>query len=173
MCLSSEVSTTAPAPMGTRYPDDVLATILAQRCARRLSPPQHIEAFHDLRRDKIAAVHTLVSSQNPDTEQFFINGQQFDSNRVDVGRGSARRRNGRSSTPLTSSTHSTCTPTLSRWFQSVGSPTKPTATRIPWSSLFTGRSGFGPISDFTGTTIFHCHIMHHEENGMMGVLRIV
>ena len=23
------------------------------------------------------------------------------------------------------------------------------------------------FSDFTGKTVFHCHIMHHEQNGMM------
>lgn len=30
-----------------------------------------------------------------------------------------------------------------------------------------------PFEDFTGKTVFHCHILEHEELGMMGVLEIV
>jgi FtsP/CotA-like multicopper oxidase with cupredoxin domain len=26
-----------------------------------------------------------------------------------------------------------------------------------------------PIKDFTGTTMFHCHILEHEDIGMMGL----
>ena len=30
-----------------------------------------------------------------------------------------------------------------------------------------------PVMDFTGKTVFHCHIVEHEDFGMMGVWRIV
>ncbi|MCL6527276.1 MAG: multicopper oxidase domain-containing protein, partial [Thermaceae bacterium] len=29
-----------------------------------------------------------------------------------------------------------------------------------------------PIRDFPGTTVYHCHIVEHEDRGMMGVLRV-
>ncbi len=29
-----------------------------------------------------------------------------------------------------------------------------------------------PLSDFSGKTVFHCHIAEHEDRGMMGVLKV-
>ncbi|GEM88031.1 hypothetical protein MGR01S_26560 [Meiothermus granaticius NBRC 107808] len=29
-----------------------------------------------------------------------------------------------------------------------------------------------PIRDFPGTTVYHCHIVEHEDRGMMGILRV-
>jgi hypothetical protein len=29
-----------------------------------------------------------------------------------------------------------------------------------------------PLRDFTGRTVFHCHIVEHEDLGMMGVLGV-
>jgi FtsP/CotA-like multicopper oxidase with cupredoxin domain len=56
----------------------------------------------------------------------------------------------------------------------MGNPTKHTATK---DTVVLPAQGEVQIlvhfSDFTGTTVFHCHIMHHEENGIVGVLRIV
>lgn len=30
-----------------------------------------------------------------------------------------------------------------------------------------------PFADFTGKTMFHCHLLEHEELGMMGVVEII
>ena len=30
-----------------------------------------------------------------------------------------------------------------------------------------------PFADFTGKTMFHCHLLEHEELGMMGVVEMV
>ncbi|NJM76750.1 MAG: multicopper oxidase domain-containing protein [Acaryochloridaceae cyanobacterium RU_4_10] len=30
-----------------------------------------------------------------------------------------------------------------------------------------------PFAKFTGTTVLHCHILEHEERGMIGVIEIV
>jgi FtsP/CotA-like multicopper oxidase with cupredoxin domain len=30
-----------------------------------------------------------------------------------------------------------------------------------------------PVLDYTGITVFHCHILEHEDIGMMGVWRLV
>ena len=29
-----------------------------------------------------------------------------------------------------------------------------------------------PLSDFTGKTVYHCHVLEHEDRGMMGVLEV-
>ncbi|MFL9456265.1 multicopper oxidase domain-containing protein [Tolypothrix campylonemoides VB511288_2] len=29
-----------------------------------------------------------------------------------------------------------------------------------------------PFRDFTGKTVFHCHISEHEDRGMMGILEV-
>jgi FtsP/CotA-like multicopper oxidase with cupredoxin domain len=29
-----------------------------------------------------------------------------------------------------------------------------------------------PFHDFTGTAVYHCHILDHEDMGMMGVIRV-
>ena len=30
-----------------------------------------------------------------------------------------------------------------------------------------------PFENFTGKTVYHCHIAEHEDRGMMGVLEVV
>jgi len=29
-----------------------------------------------------------------------------------------------------------------------------------------------PFTDFAGITVYHCHILEHEERGMMGVVEM-
>jgi len=29
-----------------------------------------------------------------------------------------------------------------------------------------------PFREFTGTTVYHCHIVEHEDRGMMGILQV-
>jgi FtsP/CotA-like multicopper oxidase with cupredoxin domain len=162
-------------PGGDNYPDDVLATIVTQGAPERPARlPQRIKPFHDLQRDKIAASHTLVFSENPDTEQFFINSQQFDSNRVDVVArlGTTQEWTIVNTTDEQHPFHLHTDP-----FQVVSINGQPYQAHSYQDTVVLPAHGEVQIlihsSDFTGTTVFHCHIMHHEENGMMGVLRIV
>jgi FtsP/CotA-like multicopper oxidase with cupredoxin domain len=162
-------------PNGDDYPDDVLATILTQGTPERpVRLPRHIEAFHDLRRDKIAAFHTLVFSENPDTDQFFINGQQFDANRVDVV---ARLGTTQEWTIVNTTDEQHPFHLHTNPFQVVSINGQPYQAHSYQDTVVLPVHGEVQIlirfSDFTGTTFFHCHIMHHEENGMMGVLQIV
>ena len=30
-----------------------------------------------------------------------------------------------------------------------------------------------PFTDFTGKFVYHCHILNHEDNGMMGLVEVV
>ena len=38
---------------------------------------------------------------------------------------------------------------------------------------FTMRSVRIPFDDFTGTFVFHCHVLVHEDHGMMAIVRVV
>lgn len=44
-----------------------------------------------------------------------------------------------------------------------------TAT-IPWNAYMRFRTNF---SDFVGRSVYHCHLLYHEDHGMMGVFDIV
>ena len=30
-----------------------------------------------------------------------------------------------------------------------------------------------PFRDYTGKFVYHCHILNHEDNGMMGIVEVV
>ncbi len=164
-------------PGGDDYPDDVLTTIVTQGKPERPAPlPQRIEPFHDLRRDPIAASNTLVFSEDPDPdkEQFYINGKQFDPNRVDeVARlGTTQEWTIINTTDEDHPFHLHTDP-----FQVISINGQPYDAHSYQDTVVLPAQGEVQIlihfSDFTGKTVFHCHIMHHEENGMMGVLQIV
>lgn len=162
-------------PDGDDYPDDVLATIVTQGAHERPARlPQRVEPFRDLRRDPIAASKTLVFSENPDTDQFYINGKQFDPNRVDVVArlGTTQEWTIVNTTGEQHPFHLHTDP-----FQVVSINGQPYNAHSYQDTVVLRVHGEVQIlvhfSDFTGTTVFHCHIMHHEENGMMGMLQII
>ena len=96
----------------------------------------------------------------------------FDPHRVDSTVGPAPSRNGPSSTPAQWTTRSTCTsgrckfcpsraPDLGRTWRNVVS--------VPARSTTIVRIAFDA---YTGRTVYHCHILDHEDNGMMGVIQV-
>jgi len=72
---------------GDQYPEVPLATLISEGPAETPVPLPTKEQFppvEDLRTQPIAQQRTMVFSENPDTGQFFINGLQYDVNRIDV-----------------------------------------------------------------------------------------
>ena len=72
---------------GDQYPEVTLGTLISEGSAQApLSLPtkEQFPAVQDLRTQPIAQQRTMVFSENPDTGQFYINGLQFDANRIDV-----------------------------------------------------------------------------------------
>ena len=53
--------------------------------------------------------------------------------------------------------------------QAVEEPTWQDVVNVPARSNSRVRIAF---EDFTGTTVYHCHILDHEDNGMMGVIAV-
>ncbi|MBC7590074.1 MAG: multicopper oxidase family protein [Salinibacterium sp.] len=53
--------------------------------------------------------------------------------------------------------------------QAVDEPTWQDVVNVPARSNSRVRIAF---EDFTGTTVYHCHILDHEDNGMMGVIAV-
>ncbi len=53
--------------------------------------------------------------------------------------------------------------------RAVETPTWQDVVNVPPHSTSRVRIAF---DDFTGTTVYHCHILDHEDNGMMGVISV-
>lgn len=105
--------------------------------------------------------------------QFTINGQSFDESRVDVRAtpGSTEVWEIRNLTAMDHPFHLHIYP-----FQVVsrGGAPEPYSS---WKDVVNVRAGevvriAVPFRDFRGKTVFHCHIVEHEDLGMMGVLEV-
>jgi suppressor of ftsI len=72
-------------PMGDQYPDVKLATVVVEGApVAPIALPTELLPVEDLRGKPIAARRTFQFSENEDGDQFYINGMQFDANRVDT-----------------------------------------------------------------------------------------
>jgi suppressor of ftsI len=164
---------------GDQYPEVTLATLISEGRAEEpiaLPTQEQFPPVEDLRTQPIASRRTFVFSEDPDTNQFYINGLQFDENRID--------------TTVTLGT-------IEEWtiqnvaneehvfhihqldFQVIEVDGNPVA--------FTGRqdvvnlpvkSEVKVLIPFTnpvivGKFVYHCHIVSHEDNGMMAVIQVV
>ena len=103
--------------------------------------------------------------------RFTINGQTFNENRVDTrgALGAVEQREFVNSTSMDHPMHIHTNP-----FQVVRAGGTPTlawkdTVLVPAQSRVTIRTLF---RDFAGATMYHCHILDHEDLGMMGTLEI-
>jgi FtsP/CotA-like multicopper oxidase with cupredoxin domain len=104
---------------------------------------------------------------------FTIDGKTFDPTRIDqrVNAGAIEEWTIINTSPMDHPFH------LHVWPMqviTVGSDTLAPATwqdvvNVPAHSRSTVRIAF---EDFTGTAVFHCHILDHEDNGMMGIITV-
>lgn len=103
---------------------------------------------------------------------FTINGQEFEGERVDVtvAAGSTEEWTLRNTSPMDHPMH------LHIWpMQIVESGNGPAAAvwqdvvNVPARGQVLVRIAF---DDFRGRSVYHCHILDHEDNGMMGVIEV-
>jgi hypothetical protein len=131
--------------------------------------------FDDIRDDKVAARRTLKFSvvTQPKLE-FVINGKVFDPNRVDV-----RARVGtveewtlvndsKEDHPFHIHTNEFIVTKIGG--KRVTPHVYEDVVRIPRGGTITMRT---KIRTFTGKAVYHCHILFHEDHGMMGVIEFV
>lgn len=161
-------------PAGNRFPQATLATLVsAGTPVRPVTLPTTFARYEDLSDATIARRHTIVFSENKAGTEFYVNGRQFDMNRVDL--------------------HSKLN-TVEEWtirndsdeehsfhlhtddFQLMSVNGRPyhahsweDTANVPTRGQIVIRVHF---TNFTGKTVLHCHILNHEDRGMMAVLQI-
>jgi suppressor of ftsI len=173
---------------GDQYPEVTLATLASvgtPAASVALPGPKEFPPVEDLRTRRVDQSRTFRFTENPDTNEFFINGRKFDMNRVDT------------TVPLghveewtilnaTNELHVFHIHQLDfqvveingepqpfvGYQDTVNMPVQrpgPNGTSVPGSVVV--RLPFtNPV--IVGRFVYHCHIMAHEDNGMMAVIEV-
>jgi suppressor of ftsI len=160
---------------GNQFPQATLATLVSEGPPTRpVALPTTFAPTHDLSRATVAARRTLVFSENDPADKFYIDGKQFDPNRVDIR---SKLNTVEEWTVRNDSKEEHSFHVHVNDFQLMSINGQPhdghgwqdTAT-IPVHGQIVIRVAF---TDYTGKTVLHCHILNHEDLGMMAVLEIV
>ncbi|MFJ5531882.1 multicopper oxidase family protein [Streptomyces sp. NPDC093261] len=163
-------------PAGNRFPRADLATVVTS--GTPMTPatlPTDFVPHEDLTRAQIAARKTIVYTENKAGTKFFINGRAFDPRRTDFTStlGTVEEWTVRNDADEAHSFHlhtndfqlmsvnGKAQPPSRAWYDTVNVPPRGVAVlRVHFT-------------DFIGRTVLHCHILNHEDKGMMSVLDIV
>jgi len=161
-------------PAGDTYPDRRLATVrVAGAPFAEESWPRAMGPMPHLQRKHVSRVRRLTFSEDAATGRFFINGRQFDASRVDevAQLGTTEEWIVRNVTGEEHPFH-----IHTNDFQVLSINGKPYEARglqdtvpLPVHGEVRLRMRF---ADFLGPSVYHCHILAHEDGGMMGVLDV-
>jgi suppressor of ftsI len=158
-------------PDGDPTPEEVLATVVVEgSAATPVNPPAQLASRPDLRQSALTGTRRIVFSENNDAGQFFINGKLYSPSRDDV------------SVPLGS---------VEKW-ELVNNSRELHTFHIHTTDFQVVAKNGAPVSfagyqdtvdiDVNGSTtiivpftkrsqigrfVFHCHILEHEDGGMM------
>jgi suppressor of ftsI len=161
-------------PAGDTYPERRLATVqVAGARAADVPWPRSMGPLPHFQRARIAHVRHLAFSENQATNQFFINGRRFDASRVDevvklnTNEEWVVRNKTREQHPLHIHVND---------FQVMSINGKPYPARSLQDTVPLPRGGTVRIRmrfrNFLGPYVYHCHILGHEDAGMMGVVDV-
>ncbi len=172
--LTLETLKYSTGPAGDTYPRTELATVDVKGAGQDLLDlPTSLASLDDLRNDPVAQERTFDFSESANGNEFYINGQQFDPNRVDA--------------PATLGTTEEWTVTNSSQEQhpfhihvndiQVVSVNGEPYDAKSWQDTVVLPVGGSVVMrmrfrDYTGQYVFHCHILAHEDNGMMAVVNV-
>jgi len=172
--LTLETLEYSTGPAGDTYPQTKLATVAVKgNPVRPEELPTSLAPLDDLRTDPIANRRTFDFSESSNGNEFFINDQQFDPNRVDA--------------PVTLGTTEEWTVTNSSQEQhpfhihvndfQVISVNGEAYDARSWQDTVVLPVGGSVVMrmrfrSYTGQYVFHCHILAHEDHGMMAVVNI-
>lgn len=163
-------------PAGNKFPRTDLATVVTGGTpVRRAALPTGIAPHEDLSHATITARKTVVFTENKAGTEFYINGRKYDPHRVDFT-GTLDTVDEWTVRNDTDETHSFHIHT--NGFQLMSVDGKPQDPAHAWyDTIDVPVRGKAVIrirySDFTGRTVLHCHILNHEDMGMMAVLDLV
>lgn len=171
--LSTLAYTTGPD--GDSYPRATLATVVSSGPATpRAALPVKFARFRDLRHDRPAQRRTIVFSENNPQKKFYIDGKLFDHQRIDVR---ARLNTTEEWTVRNTANEEHTFHIHVNDFQLMSVNGRPYAAhglqdtvQLPVRGQVVIRMRF---RDFLGKYPYHCHILNHEDNGMMANVEVV
>ncbi len=172
----------SPAGMmgGNAAPGDIvtLATVNVSGTTVGAFESPSFSAPRDLRAQPLDGERTLTlemggGGMGGSMMAFTIDGRQFDPARVDqyVAAGTIEEWTIVNTSSMDHPFHLHVWPmqVIQIGGRDVQTPTWQDVVNVPAHSQSKVRIAF---DDFTGTTVYHCHILDHEDNGMMGVISV-
>ena len=161
-------------PAGDTYPKRTLATVVSTgRPVEPLPFPRSLGPLPDLQHARVDRTRHFVFSESDNGNQFFINGKQFSDHVVNV-----HTRLGRTEQWVIRNVSDEMHPFHIHVddFQVISINGRPYHARslqdtqpLPVHGKVVIRLRF---TGFTGRFVYHCHILAHEDNGMMGVIAV-
>jgi FtsP/CotA-like multicopper oxidase with cupredoxin domain len=158
---------------GSQTNPQTLATLVSRgRKVHDRMPPKRVVSFPDLRKLKVRQRHTIVYTQKP--PNFFINGKQFNPHRLDqtMTLGKVNEWTLVNKTTFWHTFHIHIND-----FQVIEQNGKPVRGNEQEDNVSIGPEGSIKMLTlpelYTGRFVFHCHILGHEDNGMMGTVAVV
>ncbi|GAA1663664.1 hypothetical protein GCM10009733_071680 [Nonomuraea maheshkhaliensis] len=174
---STRLITTAysTGPQGDSYPETTLATVVSS--GQPMTPtalPMTFASFDYLSKDPIAQRRTITFSENDQTNEFYINGKQFGANRIDVR---AKLNTTEEWTVRNVSEEQHTFHIHVNDFQLMSVKGRPYPFRSWQDTVQLPARGEVVIRmrflDYLGKYPFHCHILNHEDRGMMANVEVV
>jgi FtsP/CotA-like multicopper oxidase with cupredoxin domain len=162
-------------PAGNKFPQATLATLVTEGPAVHSAalPTSPFAPTDDLSHAAIAARRTLVFSENKEGTEFYINGKQFDPNRVtfspriDTTEEWTIHNVTKEEHPF--HIHVNDFQVMSINGRKVDSKSLRDTVPLPVGGTVVIRMRF---TQFLGRYVFHCHILAHEDGGMMAVVDV-
>lgn len=159
---------------GNQFPRTALATVASGGTpVRPVALPTAFAPRVNLSNAKLAARRTVVFSENEAGTVYYINGKPFDPNRVTIR---SRLNTVEEWTVRNDSDEEHSFHVHTNDFQLMSVDGRPHTARslqdtanVPARGRIVVRNQF---LDYTGKTVLHCHILNHEDAGMMAVLEI-
>ncbi|MFM7068713.1 MAG: multicopper oxidase family protein [Actinomycetes bacterium] len=160
-------------PEGDQYPERVLMTVnVSGSAVTTPSQPSSLAALPDLQNAEVAERRTVVFSEDNQAGKFFINGKQFDGKVMYTPKlGTVEEWTLKNVTGEDHPFHIHVndfqvmsvngTPYAANSLQDI--------VKIPAKGEVVIRQRF---ADFLGSFVFHCHILAHEDNGMMAIVEV-
>ena len=160
---------------GDQYPEVLLASVdVAGAPIEPLALPTSVGTFEDLRDAEVAETRHFAFSEEDAENKFFINGKQFSHDRVDttVALGTVEEWTiaNESTEQHPFHIHVDDFQVISVNGEDYDADGWQDTVILPPGGEVVIRLAF---RDFTGKFVYPCHILNHEDNGMMGVVEVV
>ncbi|MFT9472533.1 multicopper oxidase domain-containing protein [Streptomyces sp. 11-1-2] len=162
-------------PAGNQFPRANLATLISSgKPVARVAPPSAFAPPEDLSDLPLARRRTVVFSENKAGTKYYIDGKQFDAHRVDLR---SKLNTTEEWTVVNTSDEQHSFHVHTNHFQLMSINGVPhhghslqDIANVPAKGRLVIRIRF---TNYTGKTVLHCHILNHEDMGMMAILDIV